>query len=109
MKPSIKNQFIRNQAVHERNLNMDQQICGTKTVAYRARTDRQTQAQTDKKVKTEGPRILSNDIFYFRTVIIGGPKIQNKNRTKERTKERKEFRSLRNAFLKFKLTLDKTN
>ena len=29
-------------------------------------TDRQ-------KVKTEGPLILSNDIFYFKTVIIGGP------------------------------------
>ena len=28
---------------------------------------------TDRKVKTEGPKILSNDIFYFNTVIIGGP------------------------------------
>ena len=36
------------------------------------RTDRQTQGQTKVK-KTEGPKILSNDIFYFRTVIIGGP------------------------------------
>ena len=31
--------------------------------------------RTDKSLKTEGPKILSNfnDIFYFRTVIIGGP------------------------------------
>ena len=29
--------------------------------------------QTDKSLKTAGPKILSNDIFYFRTVIIGGP------------------------------------
>ena len=28
---------------------------------------------TDRKVKTEGPKILSNDISYFKTVIIGGP------------------------------------
>ena len=32
-------------------------------------TDRQTHAWTDKKGKTEGPKLLSNDIFYFRTVI----------------------------------------
>ena len=36
--------------------------------------DRQTHVtRTDKSLKTEGPKILSNDIFYFRTVIIGGP------------------------------------
>ena len=37
--------------------------------------DRQTDTHTgtDKSLKTEGPKILSNDIFYFRTVIIGGP------------------------------------
>ena len=29
--------------------------------------------QTDKSLKTEGPKILSNYIFYFKTVIIGGP------------------------------------
>ena len=29
--------------------------------------DRQTE------VKTDGPKILSKDIFYFKTVIIGGP------------------------------------
>ena len=29
--------------------------------------------RTDKSLKTEGPKILSNHIFYFRTVIIGGP------------------------------------
>ena len=51
---------------------MDGQVCVIKTVAYRARTD--TQTDTDRqKVKTEGPKILSNDIFYFNTVmIIGG-------------------------------------
>ena len=36
--------------------------------------DRHTDTGTDRqKLKTEGPKILSNDIFYFRTVIIGGP------------------------------------
>ena len=37
--------------------------------------DRQTQTDTgtDKSLKTEGSKILSNDIFYLRTVIIGGP------------------------------------
>ena len=36
---------------------------------------RQTDTGIDKSLKTEGPKILSNDIFYFRTVtvIIGGP------------------------------------
>ena len=29
--------------------------------------------RTDKSLKTEGPKILSNDFFYFRTVIFGGP------------------------------------
>ena len=39
-------------------------------MAYRAKTD----TWTDKKVKTEGPMILSIDIFYLKTVmIIGGP------------------------------------
>ena len=33
---------------------------------------RQTHEQTDRKVKTEGPKILSNDIFYL-NVIIGVP------------------------------------
>ena len=33
---------------------------------------RQTQGRTDKSLKTEGPMILSNYIFYFKTVIIGG-------------------------------------
>ena len=40
---------------------------------YRVDKHRQKHTQTDRKVKTEGSRILSNDIFYFRTVIIGGP------------------------------------
>ena len=48
---------------------MDRQVCVIKTVAYRAQTQA---ARTDKKVKTEGPVILSNDIVYFKTVI-GGP------------------------------------
>ena len=59
------------------NLNVDWQGCVIKTEAYRANTDRQTDTQTDtgtdKSLKTEGPKILSNDNFYFRTVIIGGP------------------------------------
>ena len=39
--------------------------------------DRQTHAErTDKSLKTKVPVILSNDIFYFKTVIIGGPIIQ---------------------------------
>ena len=35
---------------------MDRQIC-----TERGQTDRLTQARTDKKVKTKGPMILSND------------------------------------------------
>ena len=62
-------------------LNVDRQGCVIKTVAYSVRTDTHTDTQkhihtdtwTDKSLKTEGPKILSNDIFYFRTVIIGGP------------------------------------
>ena len=56
---------------------MDRQVCVIKTVAYRARTDRQTEARTDKKVKTEGPIILSNDIFYFKNMMIIGGSIIN--------------------------------
>ena len=60
-------------------LNVDRQGCVIKTVACSLRTDRQTHTDThtgtDKSLKTEGPKILSNDIFYFMTVIIGGPKI----------------------------------
>ena len=45
------------------------QICGVQSL------DRQTESQMDRqKFKTEGPTILSNDIFYFKTVIIGGRK-----------------------------------
>ena len=58
-------------------LNVDRQGCVIKTVAYSLRTDTlQTHGRrTDKSLKTEGPKtkILSNDIFYFMTVIIGGP------------------------------------
>ena len=36
-----------------------------------------TDTGTDKKVKTERPKILPNEIFYFKTVmLIGGPIIQ---------------------------------
>ena len=77
MKPPIKKQILRHQADHMVNLNMDQQVCVIKTVAYRANTDTQTDRQTHRhmdrqKFKTEGPMILSIDIFYFKTVIIGG-------------------------------------
>ena len=51
-------------------LNADRQGCVVKTVAYSLRTDRHTQGQTKR---TEGPMVLSNDIFNFKTVIIGGP------------------------------------
>ena len=44
-----------------------------KTVAYSLRTDKQTDGRTDKSLKTEGPLILSNDTFFFKTVIKGGP------------------------------------
>ena len=49
------------------------------SVIIENKADRQTHrntyrhTHTDKKVKTEGPKILSNDVFYFKTVIIGGP------------------------------------
>ena len=57
------------------NLTVDRQVCVIKTVAYSLRTDTHTHTGTDKSLKTEGPKILSNfnDIIYFRTVIIGGP------------------------------------
>ena len=48
------------------------QNCGLQTA------DRKTDTGTDKSLKTEGPKILSNDIFYFRTVIIGGPIFKKK-------------------------------
>ena len=78
---NFKKFFLRHQAVHIINLTVDRQVCVIKTVAYSLRTDRHTDRQTDrhtdtwtdKSLKTEGPKILSNDIFYFRTVIIGGP------------------------------------
>ena len=45
------------------------QNCGVQSL------DRHTShvRRTDKSLKTEGPKILSKDILYFRTVIIGGP------------------------------------
>ena len=64
--------FLWHQAVHIMYLNVDRQGYLIKTVAYSLRTERQTDRRTDKSLKTEGPKILSDDIFYFRTVIIGG-------------------------------------
>ena len=57
-------------AVHKSCLNMDRQVCLIKTVAYSLWTDGRTDR---KKSKKGGPKILSNDIFYFKTVIIYGP------------------------------------
>ena len=62
------------------NRTVDRQVCVIKTVAYSLRTDKHTDRQrdthtdtwTDKSLKTEGPKILSNDIFYL-NVIIGVP------------------------------------
>ena len=55
-------------------LNVERQGCVIKTVACSLRTDRQTHGRrTDKSLKAEGPMVLSIDIFYFKTVIIGGP------------------------------------
>ena len=58
------------------NLTVDRQGCVIKTVAVRLRTDGHTDTQTDtgtdKSLKTEGPKILSNYIFYLKSVIIGG-------------------------------------
>ena len=74
MKLSIKKKCFRHPAVHKSKLNIDRQVCVIKTVVYRVDTDRQKHRQTDRKVKkTDGPKMLSNDIFYFKTVIIGGP------------------------------------
>ena len=46
--------------------------------------DRHTDTWTDKSLKTEGPKILLNDIFYFRTVIIGGPILLTKKKHHQR-------------------------
>ena len=70
---NFKKFFLWHQAVHIMNLNVDRHVCVIKTVAYSMRTDRQTDVRrTDKSLKTEGPMILSIDIFNFKTVIIGG-------------------------------------
>ena len=44
---------------------LSDQNCGVQPVDNQ--TDRHTDTGTDKSLKTEGPKILSNDIFYFRT------------------------------------------
>ena len=54
---------MRHQAVHKCNLNMERQV--EASILYH--TER---GQIDRKVKTEGPKILSNDIFYFKTPIL---------------------------------------
>ena len=58
---------------------MCDQNCGVQPADRQ--TDTHTHTGTDKSLKTEGPKILSNDIFYFRTVIIGGPKTKVKTVT----------------------------
>ena len=72
---NFKKFFLWHQAVHIMNLTVDRQDCVIKTVAVRLRTDTQTDTHTgtDKSLKTEGPKTLSNNIFYFRNVTIGGP------------------------------------
>ena len=56
-------------------LNVDWQGCVIKTVAYSLRTDGRTDGrQTDRqKFKNWGTYVLSIDLFYFKTVIPGGP------------------------------------
>ena len=68
-------------------LNVDRQGCVIKTVAYSLRTDSQTDGRTEKSLKAEGSMILSIDIFYFNTVIIGGPIIFKAMRIILRTKK----------------------
>ena len=54
---------------------MDRQVCVIQTVPNRVPTDRQTHGQTDRKVKTEGPKILSNDVFTLRMGSLAVQKI----------------------------------
>ena len=61
MKPSVK---TRHQAIHEGDLNMDRQVYVIKTVAYSARTDRNTpHARTDKELKLR--EVYSCQMIYF--------------------------------------------
>ena len=53
------------------------QNCGVQSL------DKKTHTWTDKSLKTEGPMILSNDIFFFKTVIIGGPTKRQKKLTRK--------------------------
>ena len=46
---------------------MCDQNCGVQSL------DRQKDTGIDKRLKTEGPKLLSNNIFYLKTVIIGDP------------------------------------
>ena len=52
-------------AVHNCCLNMDWQVCVCDENCGVQSLDRRT--ETDRNVKTEGPKILSNDIFYLNT------------------------------------------
>ena len=49
-------------------------------MAYIANTDTHTDTWTDKSLKTEEPmtKILSNYIFYFKNMIIGGPTMKTR-------------------------------
>ena len=51
---------------------MCDQNCGVQSADRHTHTNT-AHERTDKKVKTEGPKILSNYIFYFKPVITGGP------------------------------------
>ena len=66
-------------------LNVDRQVGMIK----QTHTQHSHSTLTDKKVKTEGSKILSNYIFYFRTVIIVGTKTnkQTKRELRELTPE----------------------
>ena len=59
------------------------QNCGVQLADRQSesQTEIQTQSRTDKSLKTEETKILSNYIFYFKTVIIGPPIMRfNKNK-----------------------------
>ena len=67
---NFKKFFLWHQAVHRYkygSTNLCDQNFGVQSA------DRQTHGQTDRKVKYERPKILSNDIFFFKIDIIGGP------------------------------------
>ena len=72
------------------------QNCGVQR-AY-THTQRHTETQTDRIVKTEGPKILSKDIFYFKTVAFGGPITENKGiKTSKNNHEKRDRKTSMNA------------